>query len=53
MKFYIIIQFLQVLCMHGGLSPSIEIIDSIYNITKCDDIDNIGINADLLWSDPN
>jgi len=43
----------RILCMHGGLSPSLRSIDQLLSIRRptdpCTDID---LTTDLLWSDP-
>jgi diadenosine tetraphosphatase ApaH/serine/threonine PP2A family protein phosphatase len=41
-----------VLCMHGGLSPSIDCLDDIRSLDRRQETPNEGPMADLLWSDP-
>ena len=41
------------LCMHGGLSPSIETIDEIRKLNRVKEPGLEGPITDLLWSDPN
>lgn len=42
----------QLLCMHGGLSPSAGKIDEIREINRFREVPHEGIMCDLLWSDP-
>lgn len=42
----------KILCMHGGLSPSLDNFDNIRNITRPADVPDQGLLCDLLWSDP-
>ena len=42
----------RILCMHGGLSPSLKNIEDILKIKRPTDIPDEGILCDLLWSDP-
>ena len=39
-------------CVHGGLSPSISIIDEVKKIDRVQEIPHEGSFADLMWSDP-
>jgi serine/threonine-protein phosphatase 2B catalytic subunit len=40
-------------CVHGGLSPEIELIHDVHKITRfTDDPGENGPFCDLLWSDP-
>eukprot|EP01064_Diplonema_japonicum_P025455 TRINITY_DN36887_c0_g1_i1.p1 TRINITY_DN36887_c0_g1~~TRINITY_DN36887_c0_g1_i1.p1 ORF type:complete len:303 (+),score=47.49 TRINITY_DN36887_c0_g1_i1:42-950(+) len=41
-----------VLCVHGGLSPSIQVLDQILTISRKQEIPNEGEFCDLVWSDP-
>eukprot|EP00842_Homolaphlyctis_polyrhiza_P006262 jgi/Hompol1/6637/HPOL_003939-RA len=42
----------EILCVHGGLSPSIQTIDQIRAIDRFREIPHDGPMADLVWSDP-
>ena len=42
----------KILCMHGGLSPELNKILTINNITRPTDVPDQGLLCDLLWSDP-
>ena len=42
----------RVLCVHGGLSPSIRTIDQIRAIDRLQEIPHEGAFCDLVWSDP-
>jgi len=42
----------KILCMHGGLSPSLETIDHIRKLDRFQDVPHEGPMCDLLWSDP-
>ena len=42
----------QVICMHGGLSPSIDNLDHIRSLDRVQEVPHEGSMADLLWSDP-
>ena len=42
----------KIICMHGGLGPDLEKIDSIKNIIRPTDVPERGLLCDLLWSDP-
>lgn len=42
----------EILCMHGGLSPSISSLDQIREINRVKEVNQKGNMCDLLWSDP-
>eukprot|EP00045_Choanoeca_perplexa_P001623 m.20948 g.20948 ORF g.20948 m.20948 type:complete len:308 (+) comp11074_c0_seq1:85-1008(+) len=42
----------KVLCVHGGLSPSISSLDQIRTIERQTEVPSDGPMCDLLWSDP-
>lgn len=42
----------KILCMHGGLSPDLDNLDKIRNISRPVDVPDQGLLCDLLWSDP-
>lgn len=42
----------KIFCVHGGLSPSLEKIDQISDISRPIEIPNQGLVCDLLWADP-
>ena len=42
----------KILCMHGGLSPDLNSIQNIQEISRPTDIPDTGLLCDLLWSDP-
>ena len=43
---------LQIFCLHGGLSPSIQTLDQIRLIDRKQEVPHDGPMCDLLWSDP-
>ncbi|KAK6933101.1 Serine-threonine protein phosphatase, N-terminal [Dillenia turbinata] len=42
----------KILCMHGGLSPDLNNLDQIRNLTRPTAVPDTGLLCDLLWSDP-
>uniref|UniRef100_A0A0E0LVJ6 Serine/threonine-protein phosphatase n=1 Tax=Oryza punctata TaxID=4537 RepID=A0A0E0LVJ6_ORYPU len=42
----------KILCMHGGLSPDLDNLDRIREISRPVDVPDQGLLCDLLWSDP-
>ncbi|KAJ8752509.1 hypothetical protein K2173_004797 [Erythroxylum novogranatense] len=42
----------KILCMHGGLSPEMETLDQIKEISRPTEIPDNGLLCDILWSDP-
>jgi len=42
----------EVLCVHGGLSPSMSTLDQIRTIDRKIEVPHDGLMCDLLWSDP-
>lgn len=43
---------LQVLCMHGGLSPGVSSISELQDIDRFQEVPTDGVVSDLVWSDP-
>ena len=41
-----------VLCVHGGLSPSLDTIDQIQDLSRIMEPPHEGPMCDLMWSDP-
>ena len=42
----------QIFCLHGGLSPSVESLNSIMDQDRVQEVPHEGAMCDLLWSDP-
>ena len=42
----------KIMCVHGGLSPSLPNIDDVRAIERKQEIPNAGSMCDLMWSDP-
>lgn len=42
----------KIYCVHGGLSPSAENIDSIRTVDRKQEVPHEGVMSDILWSDP-
>ena len=42
----------RILCMHGGLSPSLLSLDQIRELPRPCEVPDQGLMCDLLWSDP-
>jgi len=42
----------QIFCLHGGLSPDIETLDTVRLIDRFQEVPHEGPMCDLLWSDP-
>ena len=43
----------KIFCIHGGISPELNSLDDIRNITRPIEVPEEGLLCDLLWSDPN
>jgi len=42
----------QLYCLHGGLSPSIDMLDHVRKLDRVQEVPQEGPMCDLLWSDP-
>ncbi|KAJ3383354.1 hypothetical protein HDU92_004255 [Lobulomyces angularis] len=42
----------KIFCVHGGLSPDLNSMEDIRNLTRPRDVPDSGLLNDLLWSDP-
>ncbi|KAK3738084.1 hypothetical protein RRG08_064986 [Elysia crispata] len=42
----------KIMCLHGGLSPSIDSLDHIRTLDRIQEVPHEGALCDLLWSDP-
>lgn len=43
---------MQILCMHGGLSPELKSLEQIKRVARPTDVPDSGLLCDLLWADP-
>lgn len=43
----------RILCIHGGISPSLEKLEQIEKINRFKEVPDNGLFTDLLWTDPN
>ncbi len=41
-----------IFCLHGGLSPSIDTLDTVRALDRVQEVPHEGAMCDLLWSDP-
>ncbi|BHF82595.1 serine threonine-protein phosphatase [Sparganum proliferum] len=47
-----LLETVQIFCLHGGLSPSIDTLDHIRALDRIQEVPHEGPMCDLLWSDP-
>ena len=47
-----LLHLVQIFCLHGGLSPSIDTLDHVRTIDRIQEVPHEGPMCDLLWSDP-
>lgn len=47
-----ILFIIEIFCLHGGLSPSIDTLDHIRQLDRVQEVPHEGSMCDLLWSDP-
>ena len=48
----VVLPDVQILCMHGGLSPELKSLEQIKRIPRPTDVPDTGLLCDLLWADP-
>lgn len=46
------LMLVQILCMHGGLSPELKSLEQVKRIPRPTDVPDTGLLCDLLWADP-
>lgn len=42
----------RIMCMHGGISPSLRSLEQVRRVVRPTDVPETGIICDLLWADP-
>lgn len=45
-------KFFKIFCLHGGLSPAIDMLDHVRELDRFQEVPHEGPMCDLLWSDP-